>query len=120
MIEKIDINEVERNMPSGTPVMIRGLDGAGKGIISPVENIQNMPHRGSLNNTDISTITIPGTYYLTTGNTNCPYGDYSYLLVISISGYLIQFNIHNGAGGIQYRKRLSGGWRAWTIIVPGG
>lgn len=39
MIEKIDINEVERNLPSGKPAKIRGLDASGNGIVIDVGEI---------------------------------------------------------------------------------
>ena len=41
MIEKIDINEVERNLPSGIPSRIRALNSSGNIIASTPDNLLN-------------------------------------------------------------------------------
>ena len=110
----------ENEMQSGTPALLRGLDVNGNSILASITSIQNIPFRGNLSNTDINTVTTQGFYYLATGNTNCPYESYSYLLVINLIGDAIQLNMHNAAGGIQYRKMYANAWRGWTVIVSGG
>lgn len=114
----IDIREDQ--MPVATPAKLRGLDTNGNSILVSLLSIQTMPYRGTLNNADINSIVAQGFYYLGVGNTNCPYESYSYLMVINLVGDAIQFNMHNGAGGIQYRKQHDKAWRNWQVIVSGG
>lgn len=118
MEEKQDIRE--NDMTIGNPSLLRGLDAKGNSILVNLENVQNIPFRGNLSNTDINNITTSGFYYLGDGNVNCPYSSYSYLLVINLVGDAIQFNMHNASGGIQYRKMYSGAWRGWVSIVSNG
>lgn len=118
MEEKQDVRENE--MKIGTPALLRGLDANGNSILVNIEAVQNIPFRGNLSNTDINNITTSGFYYLADGNTNCPYSSYSYLLVINLVGDAIQFNMHNGSGGIQYRKQYRNVWRNWNTIASGG
>lgn len=118
MAEKQDFKENE--MLGGLPARLRALDINGNSILASINSVQLIPYRGNLSNTDINTITTSGFYYLATGNTNCPFESYSYLLVINLIGDAIQFNMHNGAGGIQYRKQYSRTWRSWRVIASEG
>lgn len=46
MIQKIDIKEVERNLPSGTPNKIRGLDSSGNMVSSTLKEVASaLPRR---------------------------------------------------------------------------
>ena len=115
-LKHIKENEIQR----GTPSLLRGLDANGNSILASIASVQNIPFRGNLSNTDINTVTTSGFYYLATDNRNCPYESYSYLLVINLVGDAIQFNMHNGSGGIQYRKQYGGAWRNWRVIASEG
>ena len=110
----------ENQMSNGVPGRLRALDANGNSILASIDSVQFIPFRGNLSNTDINTITTSGFYYLAIGNTNCPYESYSYLLVINLIGDAIQFNMHNGSGGIQYRKQYSRAWRGWKVIASEG